>query len=165
MYFYNKYLIAFPSFTLFFMMFAFPVFAKENTKDLSRYFQYCENDQVKKIEEIDDIQSKIEFINKKGSTLLAYCLEQKAEKSSLYLLQFVQNKNYEDINRYNYAILAVRAGLKNPLLKILKENPDLLNAKDRFKYSLLDHAIVKKRKETEDGLFLLKYQSLRLLCW
>ncbi len=140
------------SFILIFMMLAFPVFTKENSKDLSRYFQFCENDQVKKIEEIEDIQSKIEFINKKGSTLLAYCLEQKAEKSSLYLLQFIQNKNYEDINRYNYATLAVRAGLKNPLFKLLKENPDLLYSKDRFKYTLLDHAIVKKRKEILKGL-------------
>lgn len=148
----KKKVTAVASFFLILMMFAFPVFAKENSKDLSRYFQYCENDQVKKIEEIDDIQSKIEFINKKGSTLLAYCLEQKAEKSSMYLLQFIQNKNYEDINRYNYAILAARAGLKNPLFKILKENPDLLNSKDRFKYTLLDHAIVKKRKEILKGL-------------
>lgn len=130
-----------------FFLLNFTLHSKESSKDITVLFQLCDKDQVQKIEEIENLKDKINIVNKKGMTLLSYCIEKKAEKSSLSLLKNNINYKWEDINNYNYATFAVRAGLKTVLIKILNENPALLFSKDRFKLTLLDHAIIKKRKE------------------
>jgi len=133
--------------TLPFFLLSHSLQPKERSKDVTQFFQFCDKDQVQKIEEIEELKDKVNIVNKKGMTLLSYCLEKKAEKSSLYLLKYNINYKWEDINNYNYATLAVRSGLKNVLQKILNEDPALLYSRDRFKLTLLDHAILKKRKE------------------
>ncbi len=130
-----------------FLLISFSIQSKERSRDITEFFQLCDKDRVQKIEEIEDLKEKVNMVNKKGMTFLSYCLEKKAEKSSLYLLKSNINYKWEDINNYNYATFAVRAGMKNILQKILNENPRLIYSKDRFKLTLLDHAILKKRKE------------------
>jgi ankyrin repeat protein len=121
------------------------VFSKE--KEDLQFFKYCDKDEVKKLESFNLNSENLKFKNPKGLTLLAYCIEKKAEKSSSYLLNFENDYNWSDINGYNLAILSIRSNFKDLLLKILLKNPTLIDKKDRFNNSLLDHSILKKRKE------------------
>ncbi len=116
-------------------------------KDDLQFFKYCDKDEVKKIQDNLLNSENLLFKNSKGMTLLAYCIERKAEKSVNYILNLENDFNWSDINGYNLAILSIRSNYKDILQKVLLKNPSLLEKKDRFNNSLLDHAIIKKRKE------------------
>ncbi len=116
-------------------------------KDDLHFFQYCIKDEVKKFETINLSSENLKVKNTKGLTLLAYCIEKRAEKSSVYLLNFENDYNWSDINGYNLAILSIRSNFKDLLQKILLKNPSIIDKKDRFNNSLLDHSILKKRRE------------------
>lgn len=112
-----------------------------------KIFNNCENDKIEKFKTEEKLEDKLKLKNNKGMSLLAYCLEKRAEKSALYLLAFKNDLFWKDINNYNLAILSTRAGLKKPLQKILELNPSLLTQRDRFGLGLLEHAILRNRKE------------------
>ena len=63
-----------------FFLLNFTLHSKESSKDITVLFQLCDKDQVQKIEEIENLKDKINIVNKKGMTLLSYCIEKKAEK-------------------------------------------------------------------------------------
>ncbi len=107
-----------------------------------QFFKYCDKDEVKKIQDNLLNSENLLFKNSKGMTLLAYCIERKAEKSVNYILNLENDFNWSDINGYNLAILSIRSNYKDILQKVLLKNPSLLEKKDRFNNSLLDHAII-----------------------
>ena len=130
---------------LFFFLNTTSINSKE--KDDLHFFKYCNKDEVKKFENINLSSENLKIKNTKGLTLLAYCIEKRAEKSSSYILNFENDYNWSDINGYNLAILSVRSNFKDLLQKILLKNPSIIYKKDRFNNSLLDHSILKKRRE------------------
>lgn len=125
-----------------FTLFVFPIYSEDD-----KIFSICENDKIEKLRSIEDIDGKLNLKNKKGMSLLAYCLEKRAEQSALYLLNLKNDLGWRDLNNSTLAILATRAGLKKPLQKVLDLRPSLLYQRDRYGMGVIDHAIVRKRKE------------------
>ena len=121
------------------------IFSKE--KEDLQFFKYCDKDEIKKFESFNLRSENFKIKNSRGLSLLAYCIEKKAERSSSYLLNFENDYNWSDINGYNLATLSIISNFKDLLQKLLLNNPTLIDKKDRLNNSLLDHAILKKRRE------------------
>ena len=127
------------------IIFVLPIYQINSNEKL--VFSYCSNDNLEKIQQIDNIKEIFKIKNKNGRSLLEHCIYSGSKKSSLYLVDTALNNKISDINESNLLLLATASGIKKVVERLLDSNPKLVYSLDKYKLSILDYAIIGKRKD------------------